>query len=969
MTRAPSAARGRRDPRVAARRRARRDRVLGRPRHVLRDRMDARARRGPVRVHRRPRPVRRAGHRRRAGARARATAPRTPCSSTARTRSSREALAALQCGAFHIQTAGRRYFNTTPLGRAVTGTLLVQARWPRTASTSGATARRTRATTSSASTATACSPTSTCASTSRGSTARSSTSSAAGREMSEWLAARGLDHGTSTELAYSTDANLLGATHEAKNLEYLDTSMRIVEPIMGVAHWDPCRRDRAGGGDGRVRGRACRSRSTAHELGPVELVRAANEIGGRHGLGMSDQIENRVIEAKSRGIYEAPGMALLHIALRAAADRDPQRGDARALRRRRTPARPAALRGALVRRPGADAARVAAALGRRARSPAASPIELRRGDDYTILDTRGEHALLRARAAEHGAQRDRVHARPTGSASSRSSSTTSPTRAACSSGSGGRCDALGRARRRRARARGVGVPARGATRSCSRTTCRARCCTPSGCTPPGSSTTPSWRRSRGRSRRSADEVEADDEDVHSFDRAAARRRSAARSTQAGRATTRSRPRCRLYVADACDEAVAALGTFARALLGARRRGGRHADAGVHAPAAGDPGHRRPPPARVGARCSSATATRFAFARGAGDAVAARRRAPSPDRRCRCRRRRDRDAELARRGRRPRLRARLPLCGAGAVRPPVADRRGDRAVDDQRVRLRALAGGGGDRLVDDAAEAEPRRRRARARQGRHRDRPADRPARDRQVAAARLQPRPAGGQAGGVRARAATSRLALAALTVLVEGLELDRERMAAACADPLLRATDAAEALVPTGMPFRDAHEQVAGRGPRRERSAARRRPRGLGDVAAAVAAAEGAVGVTLPLPVDLAGRDLLRISDLVAAEVEAILDLAGELKGDLTPRLARGARSGSCSCSRRPAPDCRSRPRWPSSAAQPISLRSDELQLSRGESIGDTARVLSRYVDVVAIRTLVAGRARGVGRARRRSR
>jgi argininosuccinate synthase len=134
------------------------------------------------------------------------------------------------------------------------------------------------------------------------------------KEMSEWLEARGLPHGSSVEQAYSTDANLLGSTHEAKDLERLDTSMKIVAPIMGVAHWDP---------DVRV---APEVVSVRFEHGlplalngdelpdPVALIDRANEIGGRHGLGISDQIENRVIEAKSRGVYEAPGMALLHVA-------------------------------------------------------------------------------------------------------------------------------------------------------------------------------------------------------------------------------------------------------------------------------------------------------------------------------------------------------------------------------------------------------------------------------------------------------------------------------------------------------------------------------------------------------------------------------------------------------------------------------------------------------------------------------
>jgi argininosuccinate synthase len=224
----------------------------------------------------------------------------------------REGLAALQCGAFHIQTAGKRYFNTTPLGRAVTGTMLVRAMaehgvdiWGDGSTYKGNDIERFYR---------------------YGLLANEHlriykpwldsafVEELGGRkEMSEWLAERGLPHGTSTERAYSTDANMLGSTHEAKDLELLGTSMKIVEPIMGVAHWDP-----AVAIEPEVV-------TIAFEAGlpvalngvaiadPVELISTANTIGGRHGLGTSDQIENRVIEAKSRGIYEAPGMALLHI--------------------------------------------------------------------------------------------------------------------------------------------------------------------------------------------------------------------------------------------------------------------------------------------------------------------------------------------------------------------------------------------------------------------------------------------------------------------------------------------------------------------------------------------------------------------------------------------------------------------------------------------------------------------------------
>ena len=133
-------------------------------------------------------------------------------------------------------------------------------------------------------------------------------------EMSVWLEQRDLPYRDSAEKAYSTDANIWGATHEAKRLELLDTSMEIVSPIMGVAFWDPAVAietedvtvEFAHGRPVRINGRDF---PTA-----VDLVHEANAVGGRHGLGMSDQIENRIIEAKSRGIYEAPGMALLHIA-------------------------------------------------------------------------------------------------------------------------------------------------------------------------------------------------------------------------------------------------------------------------------------------------------------------------------------------------------------------------------------------------------------------------------------------------------------------------------------------------------------------------------------------------------------------------------------------------------------------------------------------------------------------------------
>lgn len=224
-----------------------------------------------------------------------------------------EGIAAIQCGAFHISTGGIPYFNTTPLGRAVTGTMLVAAMKEDNVNIWG-----------------------------DGSTFKGNDierfyryglltnpklkiykpwldqlfiDELGGRlEMSTFLIENGFDYKMSVEKAYSTDSNMLGATHEAKDLEELSTGMKIVKPIMGVAFWDESVEIKA------------ETVSVTFEEGvpvalngkriddAVELIMEANRIGGRHGLGMSDQIENRIIEAKSRGIYEAPGMALLHIA-------------------------------------------------------------------------------------------------------------------------------------------------------------------------------------------------------------------------------------------------------------------------------------------------------------------------------------------------------------------------------------------------------------------------------------------------------------------------------------------------------------------------------------------------------------------------------------------------------------------------------------------------------------------------------
>jgi argininosuccinate synthase len=224
-----------------------------------------------------------------------------------------EGIAALQSGAFHISTAGVTYFNTTPLGRAVTGTMLVAAMREDKVDIWG-----------------------------DGSTFKGNDierfyrygllvnpnlriykpwlddrfiQELGGRkEMSEFMIASGFDYKMSVEKAYSTDSNMLGATHEAKDLEYLNSGMKIVEPIMGVAFW----RDDVEVKREEVTVRFEEGRPVALNgivfANQVDLMMEANRIGGRHGLGMSDQIENRIIEAKSRGIYEAPGLALLFIA-------------------------------------------------------------------------------------------------------------------------------------------------------------------------------------------------------------------------------------------------------------------------------------------------------------------------------------------------------------------------------------------------------------------------------------------------------------------------------------------------------------------------------------------------------------------------------------------------------------------------------------------------------------------------------
>ncbi len=223
-----------------------------------------------------------------------------------------EGFVALQCGAFHIRTAGKTYYNTTPIGRAVTGTLLVRAMkddgvdiWGDGSTYKGNDIERFYRYGLMANPALRIYKPWLDADFVRELGGRA--------EMSQWLQERNLPYRASTEKAYSTDANIWGASHEAKLLEHLDQGMDLVSPIMGVAHW---REDVEIATEdvtlGFAEGRPV-SINGIEFADSVALVMEANAIGGRHGLGMSDQIENRIIEAKSRGIYEAPGMALLHI--------------------------------------------------------------------------------------------------------------------------------------------------------------------------------------------------------------------------------------------------------------------------------------------------------------------------------------------------------------------------------------------------------------------------------------------------------------------------------------------------------------------------------------------------------------------------------------------------------------------------------------------------------------------------------
>ncbi|HRF60216.1 MAG TPA: argininosuccinate synthase [Fimbriimonadaceae bacterium] len=299
----------------------------------------------------------------------------------------REGLVALQCGAFHISSAGKTYFNTTPIGRAVTGTMLVRAMaedgvniWGDGSTYKGNDIERFYR---------------------YGLLANPDlriykpwldtdfvTELGGRKEMSEWLEVRRLPYRASKEKAYSTDANIWGATHEAKDLELLNKGMTLVEPIMCVRFWDS-------GVDVMNETVSIRFEEglpvaiDGKEFAdPVDLVMEANRIGGRHGLGCSDQIENRIIEAKSRGIYEAPGMALLFVAYERLVNAihnegtiENYRAEGRRLGRLMYEGRwfdPQALmlRDSLQR----WVARLITG---------EVTLELRRGDDYTILDTTG----------------------------------------------------------------------------------------------------------------------------------------------------------------------------------------------------------------------------------------------------------------------------------------------------------------------------------------------------------------------------------------------------------------------------------------------------------------------------------------------------------------------------------------------------------------------------------------------------
>jgi argininosuccinate synthase len=311
-----------------------------------------------------------------------------------------EGIAALQSGAFHITTAGNTYFNTTPLGRAVTGTMLVSAMKEDDVNIWG-----------------------------DGSTFKGNdierfyrygllTNPAlkiykpwldqqfidelGGRaEMSAFMTANGFGYKMSAEKAYSTDSNMLGATHEAKDLEFLNSGIKIVNPIMGVPFWKEDCVVKAEEVSVRFEEGRPVALNGVEYPDLVTLILEANRIGGRHGLGMSDQIENRIIEAKSRGIYEAPGLALLFIAYERLVTGihnedtiEQYRDNGRKLGRLLYQGRWFDSQAIMLRE---TAQRwVASAI------TGTVTLELRRGNDYSLLNTESPKSDLRARAPEHG---------------------------------------------------------------------------------------------------------------------------------------------------------------------------------------------------------------------------------------------------------------------------------------------------------------------------------------------------------------------------------------------------------------------------------------------------------------------------------------------------------------------------------------------------------------------------------------
>ena len=755
----------------------------------------------------------------------------------------RQGLLALQCGAFHIQTAGRRYFNTTPLGRAVTGTLLVNAMHEHGVDIWG-----------------------------DGSTYKGNdierfyrygllanpklriykpwldsafVGELGGRkEMSEWLAARGLPHGTSVEKAYSTDANMLGATHEAKDLELLSTSMKIVEPIMGVAFWDLGVQIEPEEVTIEFEHGVPTAVGGFRTADPVEIVKQANTVGGRHGLGMSDQIENRIIEAKSRGIYEAPGMALLHIAyerlltaIHNEATLEAYAEQGRRLGRLLYEGRWFDLQARMLR----DSLRSVAAVVT-GRGDARAPARRRLHDPRHAR--RGRH--LRPGAAEHGAERDRVHRRrpdrPARGADERHRRHAADARHAAQAAAHAARPAGARPMTLWAGRVGTGLAPEVweflraqddelLAYDLQGTLIHARRLEAAGILS-GAELADAEQRLGAIT---LDDLEPSDEDVHSaIERLLG---DVGRKIHAGRSRNdQVAAAFRLYVVDAAAEAEAGLAQFAHAILD-------RAAAEAETPMPGYTHLQRAIPVTVGHHLLAWTEmlerdrARFRFAGeeaapsplGAGALAGSTLPLPPPPNPMRNSLDAVADRDFA-----------LDYLYAAAVLFAHLSRIGEELV------LWTTSEFGFARLPEDAATgssmmpqklnadvAELARGKAGTAIGRltgllatvkglplayNRDLQEDKPP----VFAARKD------VAG-----------ALGALTVLVAGLELDRGRLAAAISDPLLRATDAAEALVREGMPFRDAHEQVAAQVRAGTFEPPADAPPRLGDVGAAVAAAK----------------------------------------------------------------------------------------------------------------------------------